>query len=86
MGFLIVLFVIFLLGWLFSRLAPWFLVRWVNKRGGVAPGSPGTGSSKRYNNREEGDVYISRKSDPEEKVMDRGMGEYVDYEELNENE
>lgn len=82
MTFFIILIIIFLFGWIFSRLAPYILVRWINKSGNQAASS----SNRRYADKEEGDVYISRKAKPEEKVMDRDMGEYVDYEEMKEDE
>ena len=79
MTFFAILLIILLLGWLLARLSPYLLVRWMKKN----TSAPGAG--RRSEQREEGDVFISRKEQREDKVVDRDMGEYVDYEELDEN-
>ena len=80
--FFAVLLIIFLLGWLLIKLSPWLLVRWVNKKSGAS----GVRGGRRYDARDEGDVYVSREDKRDDKLVDRDMGEYVDYEELNEDE
>ena len=82
MTFFAVLLIIFLLGWLLVKLSPWMLVRWVNKKSGTT----GARGGRRYDAGDEGDVYISRKDKRDDKLVDRDMGEYVDYEELDEDE
>ena len=80
--FFAVLLIIFLLGWLLIKLSPWMLVRWVNKKSGAS----GARGGRRYNTGDEGDVYVSRKDKRDDKLVDRDIGEYVDYEELDEDE
>lgn len=71
---LIFFLIIFLLGYVFKLFARIFLKRVQRKYGG--------GQSQKQQ-RPEGDVYVS-KTVQKEKVVDKDVGDYVDYEEVDE--
>jgi hypothetical protein len=87
-GFLTFLLVFFLIIWLLVRFAPYLLKWWIQKRikrygeGFNSNNYYGKGDFNRDNSKgyEEGDVYIKQRPS-EEKIVDKEVGEYVDYEE-----
>ncbi|HCX99478.1 MAG TPA: hypothetical protein DG754_04985 [Bacteroidales bacterium] len=66
--------IIFLLGYVFRLFAGVFLKRFQNKYGG---------GQNQKQQRAEGDVYVS-KTAQKEKIVDKDVGDYVDYEEVDE--
>lgn len=76
---LTIIFVFILLGWIFRRLLPVILVRWINKK----MGNPMSSKSSR---RPEGQVYVSKDSTKNsEKIVEKDMGEYVSFETIKED-
>ena len=81
------LIVIFVFGWLVRRLFPLLLTWYVKRKmqnGGASFGGFGTGadyeSEVRRSKEQEGRVTVTQ-VEQREKVIERDMGEYVDFEE-----
>lgn len=89
-GFITFILIFFLIIWLLVRFAPYLLKWWIQKKiKNYGNGFGGTNFYTNYNNSNtqnnsdnyrEGEVYI-KNGPKEEKIVDKGVGEYVDYEE-----
>jgi hypothetical protein len=76
--FLTIILGIFLFFWVLSKILPFLLTRWVKKKFGAF----GAGNNFNYEQERgrEGDVHIDHVG-KQEKVVDKNVGEYVDFEE-----
>lgn len=79
--FITVIIVVFLFFWVLSRLLPFLIAFWVKKKmgqfGHFGNSTPNDPEAER---RREGDVFINNPGS-KEKVVDKNVGEYVDFEE-----
>ncbi len=83
--------ILLLVGWVFKRVFPLLLMWYIQRRarqgggstyfGGNFNGWSNTQERSTKDQRKEGEVTVEKKSSPKEKVIDRSVGEYVDYEE-----
>ncbi len=62
--------------WVLSRIMPILLARWVKKKFGAFGANPVAENERG----KEGDVYIDH-VEKQEKVVDKNVGEYIDFEE-----
>ena len=83
-AFLTFILVLFLFFWLVTRFGPMLLAWWLKRRFGSFNGD-GRGFSSDENKYKEGDTIIDNISKPQNKVVDKDMGEYVDFEEEKED-
>lgn len=83
--------IIVLAGWLLRKIIPYIIVRWINRQQKGGASTWGGGFDKNYSDdtyREssEGDIYVSgQNSTQNEKIVDKDMGEYVDFEPIDDD-
>lgn len=78
--FLTIIFFILLFFWVLSKLLPYLLTRWVKNKFGAFSGGASFNNSQESG--KEGDVFIDH-LEKQEKVVDKNIGEYIDFEEEN---
>ena len=83
-AFLTFILFLFLFFWLITRFGPLLLAWWLKRRFGSFSGNS-SGYSAEENKYKEGDTIIDNISKPQNKVVDKNMGEYVDFQETNED-
>lgn len=71
--FLTVVILIIVFFWILSKALPFLLKAWIRRRFGHFEETP---------RGKEGDVFVEH-SEKQEKVIDKNVGEYVDFEEKN---
>jgi len=83
-AFLTFILFLFLFFWLVTRFGPILLAWWLKRKFGSFNGN-GRGFPADENKYKEGDTIIDNISKPQNKVVDKNMGEYVDFEETEED-
>ncbi|MFA5849607.1 MAG: hypothetical protein WC833_06970 [Bacteroidales bacterium] len=82
-GFLTFIIILFLFFWLIARFGPLLLAWWIKKKVGKF-----TQENRMYpqgeENYREGETILKNSNSSQNKVVDRNIGEYVDYEETKE--
>ncbi len=82
-GFLTFIIILFLFFWLVARFGPLLLAWWIKKKVGKFAKENRMYSQGDENYRE-GETIINNSNTSQNKVVDRNVGEYVDYEETKE--
>lgn len=82
-GFLTFIIILFLFFWLIVRFGPLLLAWWIKKKIGsfTQENSMNPQGEKNYR---EGETIVNNSETSQNKVVDRSVGEYVDYEETKE--
>jgi hypothetical protein len=83
-AFLTFILFLFLFFWLVTRFGPILLAWWLKRKFGGYAGDK-RGYYEDENKYKEGDTIIDNISKPQNKVVDKNMGEYVDFEETKED-